>query len=92
MRTLLKAVIVGCSFTILLVALAVIPGAETKIGKAATFLMIPGILSGFALGSGRVHDISFWLFTVILNAIFYSLLLYGILCVGGFLRARRSVD
>jgi hypothetical protein len=91
MRTLLKAVIVGCSFTILLVVLVVIC-AETKIGKAAIFLMIPGIQIGFMLGSGRVHDISFWLFTVILNAIFYSLLLYGIFCVGRFLQARHSVD
>jgi len=91
MHTLLKAVIVGCLFTILLVVLAVIPRAETKIGKAATFLQSPGILIGFVLGSGRVHDMSFWLLTVILNAIIYSLLVYGILCVGRFLRARPAV-
>lgn len=79
MRTFFTAVIVGCAFTASLACLAAIPRAETEIGTAAIFLLGPGILAGFSFGSGRTHDLSFWTFTVTLNAVFYSLVAYGVL-------------
>jgi hypothetical protein len=90
MRILIQGAIAGFGFTTCLVCLATIPRTETQIGKAAEFLQIPGLLVGFALGSGRVHDLSFWVLTAVLNAVFYSLLVCGVLWVRRSLRARAS--
>ena len=79
MRNILIAVGAGWGFTALVVSLATIPRAETGIGKAAIYLLSPGILAGFAIGNGRTHDLSFWVATAILNAVFYSLLAYVLL-------------
>ena len=88
MRTFLKATIAGCVFTASLVCLAIITRSESQVSKAAIFLLSPGILAGFAVGSGRVHDVSFWILTVTLNALFYSLLAYGLVRAGRLLRSR----
>ena len=79
MRTILEATIAGWVFTASLVCLATIPRTETEIGKVAIYSLSPGILAGFAIGNGRTHDLSFWVMTAILNAVFYSLLAYVIL-------------
>lgn len=95
MRVLLRSVLTGCAVTVALVCLATIPSTDSGIGKTmestAIFLLGPGILAGFAAGSGRVHDVSFWALTVILNAVFYSLLAYVVGWVARSLRARASV-
>jgi uncharacterized membrane protein YccC len=90
MRLFLRSVLTGCVLTIGLVCLATISPAESGIAKAAVFLLAPGILAGFAVGSGRIHDLSFWILTAILNAVLYSLLAYGVVLLRRSLRSKAT--
>jgi hypothetical protein len=90
MRIFIKATIAGCALTGSLICIAIIPRAETESGKVAIFLLSPGILAGFAVGSGRVHDLGFWVLTALLNAVFYSMLALGVLWLGRIVRNRRT--
>jgi len=66
----------GCLITVSLVALAIAPIPGDLIHVGALWLLSPGILAGFGLGSGHVHDVSFWLLTAIINGIFYTGITY----------------
>ncbi len=57
----------------------------------ALWLLSPGILAGFEVGSGHVHDVSFWVLTAVLNGFFYSAVVYGILGIRKSLRSKTAI-
>lgn len=77
MNLYLKSVLVGVVLTGVLVSVAIAAGKVGGLeafGSLAVYLLTPGIVLGFAVGSGHVHDTSFWVLTAILNALIFSLL------------------
>ena len=76
-RLILKSVLIGFAITALLAYLSVYASGEMRDFALSFFL--PGILLGFTLGSGRVHDLGFWIFVLVCNGVCYALLIYTIL-------------
>jgi hypothetical protein len=60
-----------------LALVVVIPIPGDLVRTSALWLLSPGILAGFGIGSGRIHDVSFWLLTLVINGIFYTAIAYG---------------
>jgi hypothetical protein len=90
MAVALKSALIGCGLTVLLVGIAVLPLPENFVQRSALWLLGPGILLGFIIGSRHVHDLSFWLFTALLNAAFYIALTYFLLRIKGIFRSRTA--
>jgi hypothetical protein len=78
MNLVAKSLLWGCGLTAAFLALGELPEATRGplkiVQQSIEYLLAPGILAGFALGSGRVHDLGFWCFTILLNCLFYSVL------------------
>jgi hypothetical protein len=75
-QALWRSVVTGCLITGILVGLAIAPIPGDLIHKGALWLLSPGILAGFGIGSGHVHDVRFWLLTATINGIFYTGIAY----------------
>jgi hypothetical protein len=93
MRLLITALIASISITALLVLGAISPGhfpAMKPIMDGSIYLLSPGIFVGFSIGSGHVHDISFWILTAVLNACFYWVIVALVLGLYSTLRKRRQ--
>jgi hypothetical protein len=76
MRLVWQSLAAGCLITVSLVALVIAPITGDLVRASALWMLSPGILAGFGLGSGHVHDVSFWLLTAIINGVFYTGLVY----------------
>jgi hypothetical protein len=88
-----RSVLVGIVATAFLVSVAILAGQTPGLptfGSTAIYLLAPGILLGFAVGSGNVHDTSFWVLTAVLNALIYSLVAALCLLILGKIRSRSS--
>lgn len=72
-----KSLAAGCLITAILVAIAIAPVPGDLIHTSALWLLSPGILAGFGIGSGHVHDVSFWFLTALINCIFYTAAAYA---------------
>ena len=76
MSLCIRSLLTGILVTALIVIAAIIAGRTSSLaglGSFATALLTPGIILGFAIGSGHVHDTSFWVLIAMLNALVYSL-------------------
>jgi hypothetical protein len=90
-RLLAKALIGSISITTLLVLGAISPGhlpVMKPIMHGSIYLLSPGIFVGFVIGSGHVHDISFWILTAMLNVCFYWVIVVLALGLYSMLRKR----
>jgi hypothetical protein len=93
MSLFVRSVLVGIVATAFLVGVAIAAGGASSLvafQRMAICLLTPGILLGFAVGSGHVHDTSFWVLTAILNALTYSLLAAPCVLAWEKIRSRSS--
>jgi len=93
MSLCIRSVLTGIIVTALIVSAAIIAGRTSSLAgleSCATALLTPGIVLGFAIGSGHVHDTSFWVMIAMLNTLVYSLLAAPCLLVLGMIRSKMS--
>jgi hypothetical protein len=77
MRRLVKSLLIGNALTTALGLATLLSNPKYPALPIVGWLLSPGILLGFAIGSGHVHDMSFWGLTFLLNVIIYSAVVYA---------------
>ena len=93
MNLFFKSILLGFLSATFLMSVALLAGSVPQLKafqSIAIYLLTPGIVLGFAVGSGRVHDMSFWVLTAILNALIFSVLAVPCIFVLDKIRSRNS--
>lgn len=96
LKLIIKSILVASAAVALLVGIIAIPSAESGLiasfQRALYYLLLPGILLGFWIGPVRVHDLTFWIFAIVLNLPVYSFLVFGVLFIRQLIIRKRHLS